>query len=415
MTSGLRWRGTAIACLSFVVAFGLWMALNLGGARATTWFDDTATFSVAALATLAAASKARSTDGRSRTGWIWIAAGAACLTVGEAIWGWYALVLTEQIPSPSAADIFYLLGEPVAVVGILFLASRPGEISRGFRHILDGIIIAGSLLFISWSTALGAVYRVGGNNLPARLVDLAYPVIDIIACTAALAALSKVRGDRRRALALIGLGLLAFAVSDSAYSYLTYLNAYGNGNVFDTGYVAGYLLILLAAVVPPSPPDTSWAEPDVSMPQAMLPYVPLGLAVAVAVTRAISGAHFDGLLMATGAVTVTVVLVRQLLTLVENAALTVRLRSNMLEMSEREDELAYRVSHDPLTGLANRLLFADRVSHALDRQSRGDMADGCRRMRPRRVQVRQRHTGSPGGRRRPSCSGRKACRMPSGL
>jgi diguanylate cyclase (GGDEF)-like protein len=214
---------------------------------------------------------------------------------------------------------------------------------------------------------------VGGGNLPARLVDLAYPVIDIIACTAAVAALSKVRGDRRRALALIGLGLLAFAVSDSAYSYLTYLNAYGNGNVFDTGYVAGYLLILLAASVPPLPHDSLAAEPDVSMPQAMLPYVPLGLAVGVAVTRAISGAHFDGLLMATGAVTVTVVLVRQLLTLVENAALTARLRSNVLAMGEREDELAYRVSHDPLTGLANRVLFADRVSHALDRQSRRDM------------------------------------------
>ena len=35
-----------------------------------------------------------------------------------------------------------------------------------------------------------------------------------------------------------------------------------------------------------------------------------------------------------------------------------------------EDELAHRASHDPLTGLANRLMFGDRLAHALRRRHR---------------------------------------------
>ena len=333
--SRLRWRLMAVACSSLVVTFGLWMAFNLGGSRATTWVGDPITIAVAALATLASTLKARSVGGRD-----------AILDLGGSgrrlLDGWRSdmgLVRPRprraDTPSPSVADIFYLLGEPVAIVGILLLASRRGEFTRGLRHVLDGFVIAGSLLFISWSTALGAVYRLGGTDLLGRVVALAYPVIDIIACTAALAALSKVRGDRRRALALIGFGLHAFAVSDSAYSYLTSINAYGSGSTFDTGYIAGYLLIFLAAVVPRSPETAPADEADASMFQDILPYVPLVLTVGVAVTRAMSGARFDGLLLGTAALTVIVVLVRQLLTVVENASLARRLQSSVVRLRER--------------------------------------------------------------------------------
>jgi diguanylate cyclase (GGDEF)-like protein/PAS domain S-box-containing protein len=46
---------------------------------------------------------------------------------------------------------------------------------------------------------------------------------------------------------------------------------------------------------------------------------------------------------------------------------------NCRDISERkiyEDQLAHQAFHDPVTGLANRALFADRVSHALARASR---------------------------------------------
>src|SRR4029077_8111378 len=39
-----------------------------------------------------------------------------------------------------------------------------------------------------------------------------------------------------------------------------------------------------------------------------------------------------------------------------------------------EEQLRHRAFHDPLTGLANRALFYDRVDHALQRHGRDDTA-----------------------------------------
>ncbi|MGN6331158.1 MAG: putative bifunctional diguanylate cyclase/phosphodiesterase [Motilibacteraceae bacterium] len=47
------------------------------------------------------------------------------------------------------------------------------------------------------------------------------------------------------------------------------------------------------------------------------------------------------------------------------------------DVSERaalEERLAHQAFHDPLTGLANRVLFGDRLAHALERRGSGDVA-----------------------------------------
>jgi len=346
------------------------MFFGAAGPTATTWVDDIGTFLVASVLTVGAFFKARASAGRGRSGWTWMTAAAASWTLGEAIWGWYAVVRAETVPSPSLADVFYLGAVPLAVVGIALLSANPGQLRTAFRSICDGLIIAGSLLFISWSTALGVVYGVGGGSTLSRAVDIGYPATDIVLCTAALSALSRVARSRGRELGLMGLGLLAFAIADSAYTYFTYTNSYGNGNIFDTGYIVGYLLIFLATLVPPSAIPSESRGREVSTGQTMLPYVPLGLAVVVTVVKATTGGRFDSLLVVTGAITVSLVLVRQLLTVAENSRLARRLQSTVGELRARESELAHQASHDPLTGLANRILFADRVDHALLRQQR---------------------------------------------
>jgi diguanylate cyclase (GGDEF)-like protein len=47
-----------------------------------------------------------------------------------------------------------------------------------------------------------------------------------------------------------------------------------------------------------------------------------------------------------------------------------RLEKSLAQLSALEEELSHQASHDPLTGLANRVLFTDRVQHALARRGR---------------------------------------------
>ena len=51
-------------------------------------------------------------------------------------------------------------------------------------------------------------------------------------------------------LLLVGLGLVAFSVSDSGFVYLTTAARYSSGSPNDVGWFAGFALLLLAAVRP---------------------------------------------------------------------------------------------------------------------------------------------------------------------
>ena len=78
---------------------------------------------------------------------------------------------------------------------------------------------------------------------------------------------------------------------------------------------------------------------------------------------------------------------------------------NCRDISERklfEDQLAHQAFHDPVTGLANRALFADRVQHALARASREQSTVGVIFHRSRRLQDDQRQP-RPRRRATPSC------------
>jgi hypothetical protein len=114
--------------------------------------------------------------------------------------------------------------------------------------LLDGAIIAGSLLVVSWVAVLGTVYRAGSGDLTSQLIGLAYPVSDVVILTMVLLLIGRVRRSAQLSLSLLAAGLAANLLSDSGFAYLTTVNSYGPAQLIDIGWVAGYLLIALAAL-----------------------------------------------------------------------------------------------------------------------------------------------------------------------
>jgi diguanylate cyclase (GGDEF)-like protein len=365
-----RWWYAALACTVITSVFALFMVSNPLGINFTIWLDDIGEGVAAAFGAACCVLAARRTRGAVRVSWYLLGAASASWAVGEGIWCWFQLARDVQVPFPSLADLFFLLAVPLLAAGVLLLAKESGAVGGSVRALLDGAIIAGSLLFISWATALGTVWNSGGEGELGRLVGLAYPVGDVITATVAVAALTRARDTHRRQLVLLAAGVISLALSDSMFAYLTQNGTYGNGNWMDTGWVAGFLLIGLAALAPTRLVTTDVSPKGQSAAQLFLPYVPLGLAGVTAVVEEARGHAIGAILLAIGGATTALVMARQSVTLLDNRRLNRRLASTVAELEDREIDLARQAFHDPLTGLVNRVLFTNRLDHALERQSR---------------------------------------------
>jgi diguanylate cyclase (GGDEF)-like protein len=90
----------------------------------------------------------------------------------------------------------------------------------------------------------------------------------------------------------------------------------------------------------------------------LLPYVPLVVAILVALPRVLGGRALGPFLTVNGIVLVVVVLVRQAMTAWE-------LRDTVSALHEREAELARLALEDPLTGLANRARFSEQLERTV--------------------------------------------------
>jgi diguanylate cyclase (GGDEF)-like protein len=240
-------------------------------------------------------------------------------------------------------------------------------VARG-RDLLDGMIIAGSLLVLSWVTALGSVVAQGSDGRFSLTLSLAYPVGDLVLATLVLIALARGDAAERTTLAILTVGLGGLAFADSAYVYLVSLGRYSSADTISSGWVVGFLFVGAAALTVRRQTSASrhrratLTAPQVaaraSLVRLLLPYLPLvaaGTALFVSLLRAPRTPTTDLVL---GVGLVLVVLTRQFLAMTDNQRLLVAL-------GEARDQLEHQALHDALTGLANRVLFADRLDRAL--------------------------------------------------
>jgi len=363
------WTVTAAVTGAFIAVVFLWLLFNLGGKNATTWLDDLAETFAAFVCAGAAGLAAERHRGRYRLAWALIGASAFSWGLGQTAWDWYELLQGIQTPFPSLADAGYLGAVPLAVGGVL---SYPVAFERArsvVHSLLDGTLIAAALLVVSWETVLGAVYRQGAGSTLAMVLSLAYPLGDVVILTIILARLGRITRRGRFALGLLAGGLVTLSVADSSFLYLTAQNQYATGNWLDTGWVAGYLLIGLAAlrgVFDPvrEAPSSALA----SRVQQFLPYPPVVAALGVIIAERVITGNLSAFTFWTMLAIVALALVRQYLALGTNVAL-------VGSLAARERDMAYQAHHDALTGLPNRAFFHNAVTDALDRV--GDTARVC--------------------------------------
>ena len=239
-----------------MIAFGL--VVNLApDTQLALLVDDIGTTSAAALAavtclwfSLPGSGPYNPTAARTRRGWRFVGLACASWAAGNAVWAVYELVLDRDAPFPSPADIGYLGFVPLALIGIVLLGPSFRTVGT-FKRTMDVILITVGLGGVGWILVLSPVAASTEGVLEQGL-SLAYPIGDLVMLAVTLSVITVTRG-RGRALTLLPLGLIFFALADASFAYMTATGQYTSGDLTAWAWFGGFLLMALAAGPPPPP------------------------------------------------------------------------------------------------------------------------------------------------------------------
>ncbi|MEU8538770.1 EAL domain-containing protein [Streptomyces sp. NPDC048717] len=267
-----------------------------------------------------------------RPAWLLFAVSSFMAAVGNGVWGWYEVVLDRPVPSPSLADLCFLLFAPPAIVGLLVLAQRPRSRAGWVCLGLDSWLIGGSLLTLSWSLALAHTAYLPGESVTRAALSLAYPLLDIVLVSMVLA-LHFRRSHLNRSAVNTAIAALALTVlCDALFTSPLLREHYSSGQLLDAGWFAGSLLLAYApwgarraaeAHRAPAPPPAPRPRGPRSRPFAALtPYLAAAVCTLSILYNVVEGRRVDRVVVLTGCAVVLALVVRQAIMLVDNIALT---------------------------------------------------------------------------------------------
>ncbi|HZP51929.1 PAS domain-containing protein, partial [Actinocrinis sp.] len=315
-----------------------------GEGRAHTLADLMGDFGLSAVAAFAAVScawRALLARGRLRVSWFLFAASALVAGLGNGVWGWYEIVLHHTPPSPSVADWMFLFFAPFAMAGTLVHQRGPGAPLGWLKLVLDGVMIAGALFSGGWTVALAQEAGSDGGSTLAIALALAYPVFDILLVSLVLAL--RFRNGRRdgASMATLVAGYSLIVVSDAIWTIPAVRAEYSSGELLDSGWFLGYLLLAVA------PWMSTWTRPGqrhrarhwmhasllsgvrraLSLLGLLFPYLAGLICLAGIMVDGLTGDHrVHAALLGAGATVLIALVSRQAVTLLENHRLTKQLK-----------------------------------------------------------------------------------------
>jgi signal transduction histidine kinase len=359
-------RLAAVAAAALAAGFLVWIGAGVGGEAVTELVSNLVQASAALLAAgvcFRAAGRNPYGFGRAWTASLhraWRLLGSAALAWGLGQVVWTVIEFRNGSPAvPTLADAGYLTAVPLLIAGVLAFPTAPMRATARLRTLLDGLLIAASLLFLGWATVLGEAFRNdGGSSTLEQAICLAYPLGDIVAGTIVLVLLTRSRGRGVVHLSMIAAAVFSLLVADLGFAYKQPTGSYGTGAMVDAGWVVGWLLLAATALKPTvAELRRSDDEEEPSITRLALPYAPLIVAAVTGLGIQITTGEFEPFLVFTGTVIGLLVISRQIVALIENRQLNARLRATVVQLSEREQELK--------DGLRRELAAADKL-RALD-------------------------------------------------
>jgi diguanylate cyclase (GGDEF)-like protein len=300
--------------------------------------------------------------GRRRRFWWLLVASTALWLAADSVWTGYYYLGSEELAFPSVADPLYLVSYALVPVAVMVgFGGVSGQ--RRARAVLDAAVVGLGLGTIGWQVLIAP--QVGDGLSLASLVGIAYPLLDIVILITLVSVALAGHRQVPPSVWLVGAAVLAGAVADTGYTYLTSLNSYVAGEWIDLGWQAQAVLLCLAAFCAWRHDEGDGQVAPLGRDLAMVPVL-VGVVTALLLAGVVSlraGVPLAPLVVA--GLVVTGLVVRFLLSVSDTRQVAQR-----LDVALREQErLAVT---DGLTGLYNRRFFEEVLRLETERATRGD-------------------------------------------
>jgi diguanylate cyclase len=334
------------------LVFVFWFAVGWGGSSATNALRFAGALGFPAFAAVSAAVAARRGRGRQRQAWLVMTFGLVALEFGSITVQYHPIVRGSVVLLyPPAAMIGFLIFPLVACVALLIFPSGYPGVAR-LRMLLDGAIVGASLFVVAWVTLLRAVYSNTGVGRLDEFLSIACPIAGVVTVTVAILVLARGNAHWRQTMTVLTIGLTLIAAAGGAYVFSFARHSNLADSAWNLEWPAGLVLLGIAALNCPSDPPETLPEPSVSSApiSLWLPYIPLAIAGGLELVELRSNLVSDPAFAVVPCLIIAV-LARQFMVVAENRRLAHSVSDHALR--------------DPLTHLANRVLFRDRLDHAI--------------------------------------------------
>jgi hypothetical protein len=192
---------------------------------------------------------------RSRLSRIWLS-----FTLGMLLWffgelGWfvYTMVLNVEIPYPSLADIFWLVGYVPLFLALLFYVQLFQPVISRKLFFIAGFSVA-CVSILTFPLLIMPVLAEASEDFVMLFINLAYPSLDLMLFLESVLGLSvftiaKVKSRVGVAWRIINAAILTIVLADMTFSYTTLNGTYYNGHPAELLFHVSYLLFALAFYV----------------------------------------------------------------------------------------------------------------------------------------------------------------------
>lgn len=319
-------------------------------------------------------------EGFGKYFWLFMYAGTQCYVIGECIWFYYESILKMDVPYPGWSDVFYLLTMLFHLLALVFKLYEKRESITILHFLLDVFIIMVVAITFSWQFIMyPTITKIGSPNL-LLLVSVGYPIMDLML----LAGLVSLFLSNKWILpvkthSLILTAFLIQIFADTVYMVGTVHDTYLSGSFLDPLWALASLLLGISGIYSLKVEKNQILD-DMNQPveklniiRFLLSYITVCSLFVCLLLSNESDILFFGF-----SVSVFLIMIRQVLTLFENASLVKQLTSlnevletkviqRTRELSSKNAQLEFLANFDYVSTLPNRRLFEELLREEIEK------------------------------------------------